>query len=163
MMKHATLLGFFLTAISFSTTVAAFNNEKCGNLFPKSDGAHRPWFSPLYISTMGPSTTSYFSSFGPCSMYAGDGYTPARQSFLDESLAPLKVDAARGKGEYINALAELSGCPSDKFGKFGSVLQNHYSKVFSEQNSSSILSQVDQVVNSEPELKGSCRPIALNK
>lgn len=84
-----------------------------------------------------------------------------RTVFVDESLAPLKVDASRGKGQYLNALAELSGCPSDQYNKFSSVMQTHFEKVFPEKaDSKSIITQVDQVLKSEPDLKKSCKAVA---
>ena len=157
-MPRGIWLGLFL-ATFISNYAHAFNSDRCGNLFPKTGGTHYPWFSPLYVSTMGPSTTSYFSSFGPCAMYGSSD--TLRTVFVDESLAPLKVDASRGKGQYLNALAELSGCPTDQYGKFSSTMQAHYEKVFPDKaDSKSILAQVDQVLKSEPDLKKSCRSVA---
>lgn len=157
-MTRWTSIVFFLGFL-VSVNVHAFSNERCGNLFPKTGGTHYPWLSPLYVSTMGPSTTSYFSSFGPCSMYGqADGM---RAAFVDESLAPLKMDASRGKGQYLNALAELSGCPSDQYAKFSSAMQTHFEKVFPDKSDSkSIITQVDQVLKSEPDLKKSCKAVA---
>ena len=84
-----------------------------------------------------------------------------RSVFVDESLEPLKVEASRGKGQYLNALAELSGCPSDQYGKFSSAIQTHFEKVFPDKaDSKSIITQVDQVLKSEPDLKKSCKSVA---
>lgn len=156
MKSFSFVLSAILVLVFNSHQVYAFSGERCGGLFPKSEGSHPPWFSPLYVSTMGPSTTSYFSSFGPCSMYAGDTYS--RKAFLNEAMVPLQVDAARGKGEYLNTLAQLSGCPTDKYGKFGSSIQKKYDALFSKENEDPavLIKKVDLIVNSEPELKSSC-------
>lgn len=155
MMTRSTCLGLFV-ALFISSYAHAFSSERCGTLFPKTGGSHYPWISPLYVSTMVPSTSSYFSSYGPCSMYGTE--SAARQAFVNEALVPLQADAARGKGEYINTLAQLSGCPENKYGKFASAIQAQYSSVFPEnpKNPAIIVKNIDSIVKAEPELKGAC-------
>jgi hypothetical protein len=131
----------------------AFNKDRCGDLFPKSDDSHPPYYSPLYVSTMIPSTTSYFSSFGPCSMYASS--MSLRKAFIENSRRPLQADAARGQGEYLNALAELSGCPSAKYFAFATLMHNKYDVVFSSPDST-LSQKIDFAIQSEPSLSGSC-------
>ncbi len=105
----------------------AFDPDKCGELFPKAGDAHRPYLAPFYSTTMAPSITSYLSSFGKCSLY---GSHELRGAFIRETYDQLTLEAAMGKGEYITALAGLSGCPSDQTANFSQTLQSHYTEVF---------------------------------
>ena len=156
-MSRATWVGLFIASLCLVNYGHAFSNERCGSLFPKSNGSHYPWFSPLYVSTMMPSTTSYFSSFGPCSMYAADSFG-SRTAFVDSSLIPLQRDTARGKGEYLNALAELSGCPADKYDKFAKTMHKQFDTLFSEKSADStiLVQKIDSIVSTDTELKKSC-------
>lgn len=147
-------------------TVAAhgFSKERCGKLFPQSDSDHPYYYSPIYVTTMLPSTTSYFSSIGPCSMY-GDFQNATRATFIEDSLPKIRVDAARGGGEYLTALAQLSGCPEEQYGKVASVMHSKYSTVFASADvgadaTADAIQQsarIDSVLRSEATLKNSCR------
>lgn len=87
-------------------------------------------------------------------MYGESSSSGFRKAFLDNSLVPLKVDIARGKGEYINALAELSGCPEDQFSVFAATLHGQVTTLFSEP--SSILTKIDNAILATPDLRQSC-------
>ena len=156
MILNYTNLILILSLLFNSTFAHAFNKEACGQLFPKADESHPPYYSPLYVSTMVPSTTSYFSSIGPCSMY-GDARN-MRQAFVGNSIDYLVADAAQGRGEYLNTLAELSGCPKNKYDLFNSVVQSHYSELFNglTDETNPLLIKLDAVIRSNSLLKNSC-------
>lgn len=154
MRVHWSLL---ILALLLSTHSAhAFNKDRCGRLFPQADGDHPPYYSPIYVSTMIPSTTSYFSSFGPCGMYAdGQGI---RSAFLEKMLPEIQADAARGGGQYVEAFGTLSGCSADGGRAFGSVMQRHFESVFLQPHARTreILQRVDDLLRTEPSLNKSC-------
>ncbi|MGE3680372.1 MAG: DUF3015 family protein [Bdellovibrionales bacterium] len=138
------IFAFVLSALP----VHAFNKERCGTLFPKSDGTHPPYYSPLYVLTMVPSTASYFSSVGPCSMYGDSG---TRTSFIKDAWLPLQVDVSRGDGEYLNAFAELSGCSAHQYEVFATTLHHRFSTLFSRPSDQpeELLNRIDSVLRSE--------------
>jgi hypothetical protein len=144
----------FLLSLLAASSANAFSKDHCGHLFPTSDGDHPPYYSPIYISTMVPSTTSYFSSIGPCSMYGEGG---VRAAFLKNELPSIQVDAARGKGEYLNAFAELSGCPSGQYSQVGFVMQKQFKMIFENSPDDTVLlHRIDSVLRAEPSLQKSC-------
>ncbi len=92
-------------------------------------------------------------------MYAGSsggggGPAQAREAFVENSLVAIKIDAARGEGEYLNALAELWGCPSEDYSEFASTLHNHYLSLFNQ--SGPVLDKIDSIIRSQSNLKASC-------
>ena len=90
-------------------------------------------------------------------MYGQDGIS-ARQVFMHESKEQVEKDAARGHGEYLNALAGLSGCPEDKYGKFSDAVHSQFDSIFSEQSDSNdVVQKVDTLVSTHPELKNVCK------
>ncbi|MEK6555960.1 MAG: hypothetical protein AABZ31_12010 [Bdellovibrionota bacterium] len=62
------ILSLFVLGLLVASPAQAFNKDRCSKLFPTFDDDHPPYASPIYISTMVPSTTSYFSSIGTCAM-----------------------------------------------------------------------------------------------
>lgn len=150
------ILAFLLACFS-SPLVQAFNQERCGRIFPTADDDHPPYFAPMYIFTMFPSTTSYFSSMGPCSMY-GDSRSSLRSSFIESSRHSLQVEAARGRGEYLQTLADLSGCPADKHDIFAEVMQKQFTQLFGNnaQDTATLVKGIDSSIRADARLKGVC-------
>jgi len=81
-----------------------------------------------------------------------------RQAFVGNSIDYLVADAAQGRGEYLNTLAELSGCPKNKYDLFNSVVQSHYSELFNglTDETNPLLIKLDAVIRSNSLLKNSC-------
>lgn len=81
----------------------------------------------------------------------------SRQAFVETSHAQLQTDVAQGKGEYLNTLAELSGCPVAQYDNFGAVLQNRFSSLFSDYvNETDLLQKVDAAVRADHRLRHHC-------
>lgn len=120
----------FLMVFSYSTTTIAFDEEKCSALFPKSGDAHRPYMSPVYSFTLIPSTTSYVSSFGGCAMYGSLPNSEKRNLFIAKTYEEISQQAALGSGEYLVALADLSGCEIDLSQRFSQAMKDNYTHVF---------------------------------
>jgi hypothetical protein len=152
------ILRFFLLpgfAILISSPVLAFNKDRCSKLFPTFDDDHPPYASPIYISTMAPSTTSYFSSIGPCAMY-GKNISVARRFYIDESMSEIQVDVARGQGEHVMALAAYSGCPAEAHEQFATEMRANYRTLFAAPHDSYRLSQrIDKIIQATS-LQKSC-------
>jgi hypothetical protein len=141
----------------------AFDEEKCGDLFPKSGDAHRPYMSPIYSFTLVPSTTSYISSFGKCAMYSK--VSPGqRELFIAKSYDQISTQAAQGGGEHMETLALLSGCSSEKTKQFSSLMKSNYDRVFrkaSHADSKDLALQIDELISKNDELSKSCTLISL--
>lgn len=148
----------FCFVLLATATSQAFNKERCGSLFPKSDGDHPYYYSPIYISTMFPSTTSYFSSIGPCSMY-GEYEGGSRSAFIEKAEPSLRIEAARGQGEYLNALATLTGCPTEYQSRVASVMHREFETVFASPSSGGpdLTSRIDAALTADESLKAACR------
>lgn len=94
----------------------------------------------------------------------GEFQSATRTTFIEDSLPKIRVDAARGGGEYLNALAELSGCPADQYGKVASVMHSQYSTLFASAGDSldektvklGQAKKIDAALRSDPALKNSC-------
>ena len=139
-------------------TAHAFDQDKCGDLFPRVDDKYPPYYSPLYTFTMFPSTTSYVSSWGKCSMY-GDTRAIERNKFVASEYEQISREAAQGGGESVATLASLSGCPSEKKVEFSHALQSQFTRVFKgprESQPEAFGSRVDDVIKSHTELSKSC-------
>ena len=145
-------------SIVYSVQADAFSKERCGRMFPQSDNDHPYFYSPIYITTMMPSTTSYFSSIGPCSMY-GEYQGANRVSFIEDTLPSIRVDAARGEGEYLKTLAVLTGCPAEQHGKVASVMHSQFATVFAsadDKDAAAQVARIDSALKSDAGLKKSC-------
>lgn len=154
----------FASVILSPSDAMAFSKERCGRMFPQSDNDHPYFYSPIYVTTMMPSTTSYFSSIGPCSMY-GEYQASNRVSFIEEALPSIRSEAARGEGEYLRALAQVSGCPVDRYATVASIMRRDFATVFVGSNaaSSDIGSQIERIdaaLRSDTSLQKTCA--ALN-
>lgn len=94
----------------------------------------------------------------------GDYQSATRASFIEDSLPKIRVDAARGGGEYLKALAQLSGCPEEQYGKVASVMHNRFATIFaandagSDSGAEALLqsARIDSALRSEAALKNSC-------
>ena len=90
----------------------------------------------------------------------GDYQSATRASFIEDSLPKIRVDAARGSGEYLKALAQLSGCPEEQYGKVASVMHSRFSTIFAANDvggdAISQSARIDSVLRSETALKNSC-------
>lgn len=89
----------------------------------------------------------------------GEYQSATRVSFIEETLPSLKVDAARGDGEYLKTLAQLTGCPSEQYPNVASVMHSQYSTVFASANEKDTAAQVariDSALRSDENLKKVC-------
>lgn len=100
-----------------SHSACAYNDEKCRKVAFEGMG----WGFLV-------STTSYVSSFGPCSAIGSVEHQ--KELFVAQNLEPLKIDSARGSGEYLNAYLNLSGCNQNKMPHVQKVIQNNFINIF---------------------------------
>jgi len=144
-------IGITILVIAFAQATNAYNHRKC--MIGTKD----------YAEPLGTffSTSSFFTSTGDCAMLGS--ITERKQQFLAMNIDQMKVDLARGQGEYLSAYASLSGCSVNATQKLGVSLQSNYIKVFGQaldHSPEQAYGQIERVISSDPELLNSCRPKA---
>ncbi len=154
-------MAFLILWISILTT-HAFNQDHCGDLFPKIEDHHPPYLSPLYTFTMVPSTTSYLSSFGKCSMYATN---EIRNRFVERYYADLSREAAQGEGEYLSLLRELSGCSAKQKQNFNKAVQAHFDTLFTQPDKMppNFSEQLNKAIQESPDLSAHCQMVSARE
>jgi Protein of unknown function (DUF3015) len=89
-----------------------------------------------------------------------------RDEFINENLYAIKVDSAKGQGEYLQTLATLSGCEGHEAqSKFGTEIRAHFDDVYdgsSDQDPGAIADQIDGLIQANPEMQKSCHLIGMN-
>ena len=142
-----------------SATVAyAFNNQRCISKYDFMSNQGEAFFATTTRPTDVSSTSSQFtSSWGECSAL---GMREQREVFIASNADQLMIDSARGGGEYLEALADLSGChdgPARK--QFYSAMQKNFEAVYLNRSDSpdAIGKRIDKVILSQPELKRMCK------
>ena len=110
------------------------------------------------VSTTGRSvsSTQYSSSFGPCAMWANNEHWMQRETYVAENLGSIRTDVAKGKGEYIESIAYMSGCPASSKESFARLLHEHYDKLFSNSEGWRFSSEVDQLLSTDSGLRDVC-------
>ena len=85
------------------------------------------------------------------------GTNVPRQAFIKDALIPLQVDAARGEGEYLRALAQLSGCPSEQQEEFAQVMHGNFETLFMKQDGAEqLLNRIDLAARGSENLRTHC-------
>ncbi len=125
------------------------------------------WKENTIISALFRSTTNHsFSSqlFGITSGTSGC----SQHSLVKRDMAPvyyaeankeeLKIDMARGEGEYLTTFAEALGCPSNLKKQFSNETQKNFSKIFPTSNTTPLemLNSVKAVIKENSSLQGQC-------
>lgn len=109
----------------------------------------------LLITTIAPTSTSQFvSSSGSCSAVAETEFQ--KKYFIAQNLEPLKIDSARGRGEYLSAYLSLSGCSGNARKEYSRFLQNNFTKIYGEKldNSSlQVYERLEWLIKNDENLK----------
>lgn len=125
------------------------------------------WKENSILSALFRSTTNHsFSSqlFGITSGTSGC----SKHSIVKRDMAPvyyaeanvqeLKIDMARGEGEYLTTFAEALGCPDNLKGQFNAEAQKNFSTIFPNSKTTPLemLNSVKTVINKNNSLQGQC-------
>ncbi|MFQ5729978.1 MAG: DUF3015 domain-containing protein [Waddliaceae bacterium] len=108
--------------------------------------------------------TSYSQAFGITSGTSNcdaSGIILAKEEgnvFAASNFDNLEKEMATGKGEHLNTLAGLLGCPAEKSPTFASYTQENYSAIFSSMQTTpdEMLQAVITGMSNHPELAGAC-------
>ena len=130
----------------------------------------------IRANTKGPQIGSFFVNFGftaitsffspSWAMSSGSSNCTDRPSevameqevFLENNLASLSRDAARGGGERLEAFAEVMGCTDDASKQSLSRLsQENFDALFHSENPQAVLEVYVEMMRATPDLKQKCQ------
>ena len=161
MKSFKTFLLLSLLATTFATHALAYNDVACAHW---RDRLHHERSFPTSFST---STTKYGTSFsqfstswGHCS---GLALREQREEFVAENSDELSQQSAQGRGESLEALAQLSGCQSlASRVQFNLVMQKNFTILYFNDgkpaNATQISKGIERLLQVTPELRTSCPP-----
>ena len=82
--------------------------------------------------------------------------------FIQQSYHQIAENAARGKGEYLEAFAHFRGCHSESLSSFKVVIRSNYQKLFLETDplGKSFPRRFEMVLQDHPQLRLECVPFS---
>lgn len=163
MMKFKLLMVLIMMTISDVTY--SFNYDECkkillttsqNNFFSSSEITGATTFIPTDVSSV---SSQFFSSTGECRGI--DFRDREKLEYIASNFEQLKIDTARGSGEYINGLSLLYKCGDENQYKFSSLLQSNFNLIYINQNSnrdeynspSQSFTRINEIVSSSKYLK----------
>jgi hypothetical protein len=127
------LIAAAVFAASSSVVMAANGPAGCGLgtavIFPDASAFHEHLLAATTNGTSGNQTFGMTSGTLGCE--SANGPLAGTQSFFDDNLDQLASDVARGKGETLNALAQLIGIEAADQATFAGVMQANFDAMFS--------------------------------
>jgi len=140
---------YFIALFAVSTNLFAFNSSRCHQF--NNDG-----YPPRVISSL----TSFTTSTGPCRAI---GMREEREELLTASMEIIVAESAHGEGEFVDALAELSGCGNSQKRMFGAAVQAHFDQIYFDKadlaTPEKIGSRIDRMISDDPGLKKFCQTL----
>jgi len=161
MMKNLMLAMVGALLFSSSAYAAGYGSAGCGLgsiIFGESTGI-------VQVSAATTNGTSYTQPFGITSGTSNcdsSGIVLAEKEqeiFVEHNFSSLSKEMANGKGEHLETLAGLLGCPLNVRGEFASMTQQQYEAIFigSPVSSAEMLNSVKEKIASDPKLSGACK------
>ena len=123
---------FFIVGLVFTQQAFGFNLDKCSKITVSAIGS--------LISTLG-----YVSSSGDCS--AMGEVNKFKKEFIAVNLDKIKMDSAKGNGEYLLAYSKLADCSSKDGAAFMASTQKEYQSIYNFNDPKSIYSKLEAQVN----------------
>lgn len=148
-------LGLFSAANSFA---GGYGEAGCGlgSVVFEGKRGFVQVFAATTNATFGSQTFGITSGTSNC---GGGGTSPTTVQYIEANKVSLASEISKGNGETVKGLAEIMGCTDST--KLGAALQKNYAQIFPTQNVGArmINTSIHNVINSNPELKGSCKAI----
>lgn len=98
------------------------------------------------------------SSTGGCSLFKKAGNL--RLEFIKHNFENVKIECAKGGGEFIQAYAQLSGCDSKTIPLTAKAFHNNFTFIFgelTEHNPELVYKKIDAVINTDKVLNLGCK------
>lgn len=129
---------FFI--LLFFGTANAFNWNRC------SSSIDRKRSTALWGSNFFTSSSQFSTSTGDCAMIGEKSHD--EKVYFAQNFDEIKIDVARGGGDYLFALTSYSECKNINIYKYGQRAQENFEEIYS----SSIENSFEKLIN----LKGEC-------
>ncbi|WP_416886037.1 DUF3015 family protein [Marinospirillum sp.] len=155
-MKKLIAASALAVALPFAASAHAVSDAGCGLgsvLLEGQDGLVMNVLAATLNGTSGNQTFGMTTGTLNCSQ---ENSLFALESYINDNLDTLAVDAARGEGETLTTLATLWGVDAADQSAFTAALQSQYGEIFTSENvtSADILSNMNSVVASDAALAG---------
>lgn len=139
----------FIAIFSFTYSILAQSDSDTKNL------------AKAIISTSQGGTYSSSWSTGLSSGDGEDEEDARLELFIASNFDQLEQEVAQGKGERLETLAYLYGCPKQSNHTFELTIQNNYNKLYLEKNNDKIdfSQKIRKHLSSNEELVSSCKKI----
>lgn len=154
-----------LILLTMSRTAHSFNYDECRkifitpaqeNIFSSSKITGATSFIPTDASM---SSSQFFSSTGECRGI--DFRDRTKLEYIASNFEQLKIDTARGNGEYINGLSILYECGEEDKSKLNSLLQSNFELIYIDKNPngdkynspSQVFTEMNGLISSNKELE----------
>lgn len=110
-----------------SSCAYSFNWKKCD----------RNWLEETMGAGVIVSTTSFISSTGDCAMIGEKSHD--EKVYFAQNFEEIKIDVARGGGEYLTAFTKYGNCSNFDLMKFSKNAQENFEVIYSEKIESSFV------------------------
>lgn len=91
------------------------------------------------------STQSFSITSGTSNCYLEPEAKTSRKNFIEANMESIITQSAKGEGDTIKTLASLYNCQQSGFAK---LLQSNYSSISATQDSTTMMNQIDELMNS---------------
>ena len=134
--------------------LAGHDSSKVGANKPKPRG----YFGIMTQSTTEPTTDGVTSSFyGTTDSSATSTDCKWRtaniEKFFNESYEQIAEESAQGSGQHLEALASLTGCSTEHYGNFETVMNRNHGYVFADTGYDGSINNFFTVLNTDEDLK----------
>jgi len=75
------------------------------------------------------------------------------QKFFNDSYQQIAEESAQGSGQHLEALASLTGCSTEQYGTFETVMNRNHRYVFADKDYDGSISNFFTVLNTDEDLK----------
>lgn len=103
------------------------------------------------------STSQFVSSTGACRMIGMTEH--GKKLFLVQNFESMKIDSARGAGEYIEAYASISMCNKDASNELSKAFQKNFVRIYGEsveREPEQVYGAMEAIMNYNPILQHGC-------
>lgn len=158
-MKSFTIIALFGISLVAGSAVAADKSNGCGMGWYFSSNK-TILASSIRQSTNSLSSNSVSMTSGTSGCSEHDLVKNEKRSihFLEANFDHLRMDAAKGQGEFLAAFSETLNCDWQSLGRLGDTAQKNYGYIFSNSQNDSVgtLQRFRNIIFADKQLKNSC-------
>jgi len=152
------LVAAAISAACSSNAMAADSSNGCGvGWYILKDNSLLSSYSRMATNSSLPNTFSMTSGTSGCAKHSIVQNDKRSLHFTESNLDALRVDAARGEGEYLSAFADTMGCSWKALPAFKTVIQTNYDSVFDVTQPQAVIDAALFEIQRHPELASQCQ------